>query len=99
MRKVFRIKYFRIKRMHIIIGIILIGAGVLITIKSEAILNFFGPIAFFESKLGSEGGSRLGYKLIGIFIAFIGMLALTNMFGGFINWILSPLLKYSNVGG
>ena len=80
--------------MHIILGLILIAIGALIAIKSEAMLNVFGRIAFFEQHLGTSGGTRFGYKLIGFFVIFIGMLVLTNMIGGFILWVLSPLLKH-----
>jgi len=82
--------------MKIILGIIMMVVGALITIKSEAILNFFGRIAFFEKYLGTEGGSRLGYKLIGILMFFIGLLVMTGMIEGFMRWILSPLF---NLGG
>ncbi|MBA3047556.1 hypothetical protein KKC83_00660 [Patescibacteria group bacterium] len=81
--------------MHIIWGLIFIAIGALITMKSEAMLNAFGRIEFFERHLGASGGTRLGYKLIGFFVIFIGMLVLTNMIGGFIMWALSPILKYS----
>lgn len=81
--------------MHIIWGSLLIIAGVLIVIKSEGILNAFGRIAFFEKYLGTEGGSRLGYKLVGMLTIFIGMLIMTNMIGGFLTWVLSPILRYS----
>ena len=81
--------------MHIIFGLILIAIGALITIKSEAMLNVFGRIGFFEQHLGTSGGTRLGYKLIGFFVVFIGMLVLTNMISGFILWVLSPLLKHT----
>lgn len=81
--------------MHIIFGLIIIVIGALIIIKSEAMLNVFGRIGFFERRLGTEGGSRLGYKLIGFIIIFIGMLVLTNIIEGFILWVLSPLLKYT----
>lgn len=81
--------------MYIITGFVIIAIGALIVIKSEAILNTFGRIAFFEQYLGTEGGSRLGYKLVGILIIFIGILVMTDMIGGFMEWILSPLLKYS----
>jgi len=82
--------------MHILIGAIIIVVGALLVIKAELVYNVFGPIAFFEKYLGSEGGSRLGYKLFGILVVFIGMLVLTNMFGGFMNWILSPLIKQTS---
>ena len=80
--------------MNIIFGLIGIAIGILFVIKSEALLNTFGRINFFETKLRLEGGSRLGYKLIGIVIIFIGALILTNMIGGFMNWLLSPILKW-----
>lgn len=79
--------------MNIILGIIIMAIGALITIKSEAMLNAFGRIGFFEKYLGIEGGSRLGYKLVGILAIFIGMLIMTNMIGGFLGWILSPLIN------
>jgi len=81
--------------MNIIIGLIIIAVGFLIVVKSEAILNTFGRIGFFERHLGAEGGSRLGYKLVGFLIIFIGMLVMTDLIGGFLGWVLSPLLKYT----
>jgi len=80
---------------HFILGAIIIIIGALITIKSEAMLSTFGRIGFFEKHLGVEGGSRLGYKIIGVLTIFIGMLIMTNMIGGFMTLVLSPLLKYS----
>lgn len=79
--------------MHIIIGLIgmIIGAGMVI--YSEKLLNAFGRIAFFEKYLGTEGGSRLGYKLLGLLIFFISLLVLTNMIQGFLLWVFSPLMR------
>ena len=81
--------------MNILLGLAIIALGVAIAIKSEAFLSFFGRISFFEKHLGTEGGSRLGYKLVGLIFIFIGMLIMTNMIGGFLEWLLSPLLKYN----
>lgn len=81
--------------MKIIIGLIGMVIGGLITIKSEKLLNTFGRIAFFDRYLGTEGGSRLGYKLIGLLVFFIAALIATNLIGGFLNWLLGPLLKYN----
>ena len=81
--------------MHIIIGLIMIIVGALVVIKSNKILNSLGRINFFERYLGAEGGSRLGYKLVGLLMIFIGILVVTNMIGGFIAWMFSPLLKFS----
>ena len=80
--------------MHIILGIIVIGVGALVTIKSEWMLANFGRIPFFETHLGAEGGSRLGWQLIGVLIIFIGILIFANLIGSFLNWMLSPLTQY-----
>lgn len=81
--------------MHIVIGMLILAAGVFIVIKSEAMLNGFGRLEFFEKYLGTEGGSRLGYKIVGLLAIFIGFLVMTNMIGGFLQWILAPLLRLS----
>jgi hypothetical protein len=85
--------------MHILIGLIIIGIGALIVVKTEAILNSFGRIYFFEKYLGTEGGSRLGYKLIGIAAVFIGALIMTNLIGDLLSWVFSPLFRFSAPGG
>ncbi len=81
--------------MNFFIGLVLTVGGALITIKSEKVFEFFGRIEWFEDKLGTSGGSRLGYKLIGLLFFFLGILTMTGLIGGFIRFILSPLLKYS----
>ena len=80
--------------MFIIIGVIILAIGVFMVIKSEAMLNAFGRIEFFERHLSSDGGSRLGYKIIGLMAIFIGFLIMTNLIAGFMTWLLAPLLKY-----
>ena len=57
--------------MKFIVGIIIMGIGLMIVIKSESMLSMFGSIGFFDKYLGTEGGSRLGYKLIGMFLIFV----------------------------
>jgi cytochrome b len=64
-------------------------------INTEWLLNNFGRIAWFEEKLGTEGGSRLGYKLIGIIALFLGIILMTGSGNAFMQWLLSPLLQYS----
>lgn len=81
--------------MSFIIGLLMTIAGAAITIKSEKMLEAFGRIEFFEDKLASSGGSRLGYKLTGILLVFLGILAMTGLIGGFLEFVLSPLLRYS----
>lgn len=70
------------------------AAGFGMIYKTEWMLSNFGRIAFFEQKFGTEGGSRLGWKFIGMIAFFIGLMIFTNMIGGLLEWILSPLLQY-----
>ena len=81
--------------MSFFIGLIMLIVGFAIVVKSESMLRNFGRIAFFDNKLGTEGGSRLGYKLIGMIIIFLGILGVTGLIGGFMEWALYPLTKYS----
>lgn len=79
---------------HIILGLLIMAPGVFLVIKTEWFVNNLGRIAWFEEKLGSEGGSRLGYKIIGLIFLFIGILVLTGSGPSFMRWLLSPLLQY-----
>jgi hypothetical protein len=81
--------------MKIIGGLIAIAIGTLIVIKSEDLLKNFGRISFFEKHLGAEGGSRLGYKIIGLIVIFIGLMATTGLFDGFMQALVSPLVRGS----
>ncbi|NCN99530.1 hypothetical protein GW920_00140 [Candidatus Falkowbacteria bacterium] len=81
--------------MSIVIGILITIGGAILVIKSEWFLNNFGRIAWFEAKLGTEGGSRLGYKLIGVGLLLIGIITMTGSAPAFMGWLLSPLLKYN----
>ena len=81
--------------MSIFAGFLAIGVGVLLVLKTEWFLQNFGRIAWFEDKLGSEGGSRLGYKLVGIIALIIGIILITGSGSDFGKWLLGPLLKYN----
>ena len=77
--------------MNIIIGAIIVMISALIIIKSEKMLKAFGRIPFFEKHFGSEGGSRLGYQIIGFLGVVVGLLVMTNSFGGLIRAIFTPV--------
>jgi len=61
-----------------IIGILIVAFGILMVIKTEWFLRFTGKIAWAEDKLGSEGGTRLFYKLLGIIGIIIAILIMTG---------------------
>jgi len=80
--------------LSIIGGIFLTALGSFLIIKSEWFLNNFGRIAWFEEKLGSEGGSRFGYKLVGVVCLLLGIIMMTGSGNNFMGWLLSPLMQY-----
>lgn len=75
-----------------LLGTFVFFIGFLIVWKSEWMLNNFGRIGFFDQHLGTEGGTRLGYKLIGMLAMFIGILMMTGLIDAFLGWILSPII-------
>ena len=74
---------------RIILGLIIAAIGAVVTIKAEWMYRNFGPIPSADKYLGTEGGTRLAYKLIGILISIIGFLVMTNL----VNNVLSAIVK------
>lgn len=70
--------------MRYFIGIIMVLIGVLLVIKTEWFIQNFGNNAWAEEHLGTSGGTRLMYKLIGIAFIFFGFLAITNLHQSFL---------------
>ena len=65
--------------MGIIVGLIIVGVGFLITWKSEWIITNFGKLPWAEQHLRSEGGTRLFYKLLGLLLIMVGLMAMTGL--------------------
>ncbi len=78
--------------MNFILGAALTAVGILMVIKTEWLVQNFGRIAWFDKHLGTDGGTRLGYKFIAIVILFFGILSITGLHTPFFNWLLSPLM-------
>jgi len=71
---------------RILIGLILCAVGYFFVWKPLTILDLIGPIPFAEKWFGN---SVTFYKIVGIIIILIGFLAITNLHGRFIEWIVS----------
>jgi len=71
---------------RIIFGIILCIIGFICVKKPEWPLDLIGFSGFAEKFM--MGGSRFFYQVIGIIIIFVGFLAITNLHGQVINWML-----------
>jgi len=79
--------------MTFILGLVFLFLGFFLIKKTEWFLENAGRIAFFEDKLASSGGSRLGYKIIGVGISIAGILMVTGLGDNFLLWIFSPFLR------
>lgn len=77
--------------MRFFIGFLLIIVGFLLVWKTEPVVGFTGLSDWAESHLGTEGGTRLMYKLIGIGFIFLGMLAVTGLYQGFLEGTIGKL--------
>lgn len=65
--------------MNFFLGLFIVLAGIWVVWKSEWIYRNFGGSAWAEKYLGTEGGSRLFYKLIGLAIIFLGFCVMTGL--------------------
>ncbi len=78
---------------RIIIGLLIMAIGFSMVWKTESYLSTFGRIPFAEEHLGLEGGSRLFYKLLGVFGCFLGMFVAANLLQGMIVSLFGPLFS------
>lgn len=76
---------------RIIVGIIGIVIGSIMVIRSEWFLSFFGRINWAEIHLGSEGGTRVFYKLLGLLTIIISLMIMTGMIESLLFAMLGPL--------
>jgi predicted small integral membrane protein len=70
--------------MNWFIGLLVIGVGSLLVIRTQWIYDFTGPIDWAEQHLGTEGGTRLFIKLIGVLFIIGAFLGVTGILG---NWV------------
>jgi hypothetical protein len=68
--------------MRIIVGLLMLVVGVLIVMYTEWLIQNLGTNDWAEAKLGSFGGSRLMYKLLGLVFIFVGFLTAFDMYQG-----------------
>jgi hypothetical protein len=74
-----------------VIGIIAIVVGIILILKTEWFVENFGSIAWAEEHLGTEGGTRIMYKLIGLAMIILSVMGMTGMLGEIIISIFGPL--------
>lgn len=77
--------------MKYFVGIFAILIGVVLVIKTEWFVQNFGAIQWAEEHMGSSGGSRLMYKLLGIAAILIALMLMTNLLQIILLNVLGPL--------
>lgn len=65
--------------MTFIYGLLGVALGALIVVKSEWIIQNFGSYDWADQHLGTSGGSRLFYKLIGLAIILFSLLSMAGL--------------------
>ncbi|HBL39994.1 TPA: hypothetical protein DDZ10_05020 [Candidatus Uhrbacteria bacterium] len=63
---------------RVLLGLLVIIVGFFMVWKTVVFQDFFGVNAWAERKFGS-GGTNTFYKLLGVLVAFLGMLIATNL--------------------
>jgi hypothetical protein len=77
--------------MRFFLGLLGVALGAVLIIKTEWFIRNFGKNGWAEEHLGTSGGTRLMYKLIGLVFIIISMLAMTGLLGGIVLGIFTPL--------
>lgn len=65
--------------MNFIFGLLGVSVGALIVLKAEWIIQNFGSYGWADEHLGTSGGSRLFYKLIGLAIILFSFLSMAGL--------------------
>jgi hypothetical protein len=76
--------------MIYIVGIILIAVGFVIIWKSNWLMDNMGRIEWAEAHLGSDGGTRMFYKLIGVAIILLSFLLMSGGLGTGLKKVFNP---------
>ncbi len=79
--------------MAFFIGLLVIAVGVFMIMKTEWIVSFTGPIDWAEQHMGTEGGTRMFIKLLGVVIIIGAFLAATGLLGDWVRAIFAPGLQ------
>ena len=79
---------------QILLGIIIIAAGVLTLIKNYQVANTM-PLRWLERKLGS-GSSYSIWKIISVLLVFIGFTVMFGFADNLLAFLLSPITNMIN---
>jgi len=81
--------------MERIFGLFLMFLGLAMVIKTFWFLNNVGRMSWAEKYLDLNGGSVMGYKLMGIVIFFLGFILLSGWMDSIVLSIFTPRVSGS----
>lgn len=73
-------------------GLVVLGAGIVMTIYARKIVDWFGTSATFERYLGS-GGTYTGLRIVGVLCIVIGLLLMIGKLDDSLSGIFKSLTK------
>ncbi|MBT4857198.1 hypothetical protein HON52_03340 [Candidatus Uhrbacteria bacterium] len=76
---------------RIVIGILIVLVGISLTFKTQWYLRILGSVPFAEKVFGG-GGTRLFYKLLGVGMALLGIIVMTNFLDNLLEFLLGSLV-------
>lgn len=74
---------------RILIGLAIAAVGVFMVLRTSYVLDFFGSVDWADRYLGS---TSLFYKLLGIVLALVGFIVMTNMWDAFLMATLGSVI-------
>jgi hypothetical protein len=75
------------------IAFLVIAAGCLLVIKTQWFYDFTCPIDWAEQHHGTEGGTRLFIKLLGVLLIIGAFLGVTGILGGWVVGFFGGFVK------
>jgi len=80
--------------MSFLYGLIIVIVGVLMVIKTEFFYRLVGRVNWAERYLGTEGGTRLFLKLLGILIILLGFTVMVGLWNELLSSTIGKTISH-----
>jgi len=77
--------------MNILLGLILVVIGILLVVKTEVFYRITGRISWAERYFGTEGGTRLFLKFLGILVILLGFTVMVGLWNSLLEATLGKM--------
>jgi len=80
--------------MSLLYGLIIVVIGVLLVLKTEGFYRLIGRVDWAEKYLGTEGGTRLFLKLLGILVILLGFTVMTGLWNELLSSTIGKMYSH-----